>query len=313
MLPWLKANAGRFDAVIVEGIWQYHSYAAWRALAGTSTPYFVFTHGMLDPWFKKRYPLKHFKKWMYWPWADYRVLRDARAVIFTSAEERLLARESFWLYRAKEETVSLGTDEPPPNSWNLAERFIDSWPETSAKRIILFLGRIHETKGLHLLMHAFEKIHEEDERLHIVVAGPDQTGLLSLLKESAEDLGITKHVTWTGMLKGDLKWGAYYASEVFCLPSHHENFGIVVSEALSCGKPALLSNKVNIWREIEQNNAGFVDDDTVEGVVRNLRRWLAMDEDNYARMCQSARKCFTSRFHISATAQRFAEIVRRYV
>lgn len=89
-LPWLRENASRFDAVIVNGLWQYHGLTVRQALAGTKVPYFVFTHGMLDPWFKRAYLLKHLKKWLYWPWGEYRVLRDARAVIFTCEEERLL-------------------------------------------------------------------------------------------------------------------------------------------------------------------------------------------------------------------------------
>ena len=65
--PWIKAHHANYDAVIVQGIWQYHSFGVWRALRGTATPYFVFPHGMLDPWFKRTYPLKHLKKWLYWP------------------------------------------------------------------------------------------------------------------------------------------------------------------------------------------------------------------------------------------------------
>lgn len=108
LLPWLRANRSKFDCAIVNGIWQYMSFAAWRSFAGTSSPYFVFPHGMLDPWFKSTFPLKHVKKWFSWPWADYRVLRDARAVIYTSDEERIQARKSFWLYHARERVVPLG-------------------------------------------------------------------------------------------------------------------------------------------------------------------------------------------------------------
>ena len=113
LVPWLRANAAQYDVVIVNGIWRYHSFATWRALRNGDTPYLVFTHGMLDPWFKRHYPLKHLKKWAYWPWAEYRVLRDARAVIFTCDEERLLARRSFWLYRVNEAVTSYGTSDPP--------------------------------------------------------------------------------------------------------------------------------------------------------------------------------------------------------
>src|SRR5262249_24621381 len=79
-----------------------------------------FTHGMLDPWFKRRYPLKHLKKWLYWPWAEYRVLRDARAVLFTCEDERRLASRSFWLYRAHERVVGYGI--APPGGGPEAER-----------------------------------------------------------------------------------------------------------------------------------------------------------------------------------------------
>jgi hypothetical protein len=83
-----ETKSSRYDAVIVNGLWQYAGFAVWRALRGTATPYYVYPHGMLDPWFKRRYPLKHLKKWLYWPWAEYRVLRDATAVLFTSEEEK---------------------------------------------------------------------------------------------------------------------------------------------------------------------------------------------------------------------------------
>jgi glycosyltransferase involved in cell wall biosynthesis len=111
------------------------------------------------------------------------------------------------------------------------------------------------------------------------------------------------------MLQGDDEWGAFYAAEVFCLPSHQENFGIVVAEALACGKPVLISNKVNIWREIESDAAGFVDTDTVDGTVRNLQRWLALDASGYAAMSGRARQCFAERFHIQRGAERLVEIV----
>ncbi len=76
-VPWLKERCASYDAVVVHGIWQYNSFGVWRALHQTATPYFVFPHGMLDPWFNRTYPLKHLKKLLYWPWAEYRVLRDA--------------------------------------------------------------------------------------------------------------------------------------------------------------------------------------------------------------------------------------------
>ena len=111
-LPWLRERGGAFDVVIVQGIWQYSSFGVWRALSGSGTPYVVFPHGMLDPWFKRAYPRKHLKKLLYWVWAESRVLRDAAAVLFTSEEERRLARESFPFYRCREVVVNYGTAAP---------------------------------------------------------------------------------------------------------------------------------------------------------------------------------------------------------
>lgn len=311
LLPWLRENAPRFDAVIVNGIWQYHSLAVRQALAGTRVPYFVFTHGMLDPWFKRTYPLKHLKKWLYWPWGDYRVLRDARAVIFTCEEERLLARQSFWLYRANEAVTSYGTSSPPSNSDELAQRFVAAHLELQGKRIVLFLSRIHEKKGCDLLIDAFAKISKTNPDLHLVMAGPDQTGWASQLQTQATRLGIADRITWPGMLLGDNKWGAYFAADVFCLPSHQENFGIVVAEALACGKPVLISNKVNIWREIETHEAGIVRDDTLEGTEQMLQRWLELSDSENLQMALRARNIFTERFEIGRAAKDLISIIQR--
>ena len=87
--PWLSAHAQNYDVFIINGLWQYHSFASHSVLKGQNRPYYVFTHGMLDPWFKHQYPLKHLKKWFYWPWGEYPVLRDAKKVLFTCEDEKI--------------------------------------------------------------------------------------------------------------------------------------------------------------------------------------------------------------------------------
>lgn len=309
LVPWLKVHANEYDAVIVNGLWQYIGFAVWRALSGTATPYYVFSHGMLDPWFKHTYPLKHLKKWLYWPWAEYRVLRDARRVIFTCEEERLLARKSFWLYKVNEAVTAYGVGNSPTNGDSLVAKFVAQYPHLQGKRIALYLSRIHVKKGCDLLIEAFAKVAHRDENLHLVMAGPDQTGWVSKLKAQAAALGIAHRITWPGMLQGDMKWGAFYAAEVFCLPSHQENFGIVVAEALACGKPVLISNKVNIWREIEADSAGFVADDTLAGTVDVLQRWLNMSGEEFAVMKANTILCFKNRFHVQRAAERLLKII----
>ncbi|MFM0335450.1 glycosyltransferase [Paraburkholderia fungorum] len=298
LVPWLSANAPLFDAVIVHGLWQYHGFAAWKALRKSAVPYYVYAHGMLDPWFKETYPLKHLKKWLYWPWAEYRVLRDARAVIFTTEEERSRARQSFWLYRAHERVVPFGTTVPTLEAEPLREAFLQAVPGLRGKRIVLFLGRVHAKKGCDLLIDAFARIASRDPALHLVIAGPDETGWEATLRAQAQAAGIAQRVSLPGMLQGDLKWGAFHASDVFVLPSHQENFGVAVAEALGTGLPTLISDKVNVWREIEVDGAGLVAPDTVDGTEKNLVRWLELDDTARATMRAQAHRTFNTRFRV---------------
>ncbi|HEY1995482.1 glycosyltransferase [Paraburkholderia sp.] len=310
LVPWLQAHASCFDALIVNGLWQYHSYGTWKALRHLDVPYYVFPHGMLDPWFKQTYPLKHLKKCLYWPWAEYRVLRDATRVMFTTQEECRLARESFRLYRAREEVVAFGTNRPPADAAGLREAFYAAHPALRDKRLILFLGRIHPKKGCDLLLKAFAQARNLDPAAHLVMAGPDGSDWTPALKTLGAELGIAGRVTWTGMLQGDAKWGAFYASDAFVLPSHQENFGIAVAEALACGLPALISDKVNIWREVETDGAGLVAPDTVDGTLDMLTRWLQLDPVLAAAMRVQALQCFERHFTVDAMSADLLRILQ---
>jgi glycosyltransferase involved in cell wall biosynthesis len=306
-IPWVRAAQRRFDAVIVHGLWQFNSFGVWRALRGTGRPYFVFPHGMLDPWFKRTYPLKHLKKWLYWPWAEYRVLRDAATVLFTSEEERRLARESFWLYRCREAVVNYGTAAPQVDLPAARMKFFEHFPQLRDRPFFLYLGRLHEKKGCELLIQSFAAVSDSHQ---LVLAGPclDQDYLRRL-----KELAGQRAVLFTGMLRGDLKWGAFSAAEAFVLPSHQENFGIAVVEALACATPVLISNQINIWREIVKDGAGFADDDTLAGTTRLLRRWLATLEQDRQLMRANARKSFAERFEIHRATESLLFVLEQFV
>jgi glycosyltransferase involved in cell wall biosynthesis len=298
----IQTLARQHDAVIIHGIWQYHAFATWRAMRGSNIPYFVFTHGMLDPWFKRTYPLKHVKKWAYWPWADYRVLRDATGVLFTTEQERLLARQSFWLYRANEHVVGYGTSAPPDDADLQREVFLQRFPHLRGKRLLLFLSRIHPKKGVDLLIEAFAAVASSDPLLQLVIAGPDQLGWQAALARRAAELGIAERITWAGMLSGNLKWGAFRCAELFCLPSHQENFGIVVAEALACGLPVAIAEPVNISAEVAAARAGLVHADSTSGTTAALRQWLAMPTDEQAQMGRRGAQLFADSFDFASVA-----------
>jgi glycosyltransferase involved in cell wall biosynthesis len=307
LLAWLKKHGSDYDRVIVNGIWQYLSFAVWRRFARSPIPYFVFPHGMLDPWFKETFPLKHLKKWLYWPWADYRVLRDAAAVIFTSEEERLLARKSFWLYHVRERVSPLGVEPPAPSSTQAQERFFERYPQLRNMRTLLFLGRLHPKKGCDILIDAFA--NATDDSVSLVLAGPDQIGWQKDLEQQAERLGVKQRVVFPGMLQGEMKQAAIAVADAFVLPSHQENFGMAVVEALAAGLPALISNRINIWREVDQDRAGYIESDDFSGTTRLLQRWLAAPVSVRNDMRANARRCFEQRFQIDKAVDSLLEIL----
>ncbi len=310
-VPWLKANLSRFDVVIIDGVWNYNTLAAHRALAGTDIPWAIFTHGMLDPYFKKRFPLKHLKKSLYWHTLLSKVLRDAYQVLFTCEEEKILARQSFSRYKVRELVVPFGTFGPDCDTGAASEEFLARWPELRGKRLALSLGRIHPKKGTDLLVEAFAATLAHDPAWQLLIAGPDQIGWQKELEALAKKRGIASRITWTGSLAGTLKWGAFSASDVFVLPSHQENFGIVVPEALACGLPVIVSDKVNIWREIVSHDAGLVGKDTIDGTKDSLRRWSALTPDEIAAFRTRSRKCFQDEFDFNRTSQRVLENVEQ--
>lgn len=308
-VPWVREHRKEFDSILVHGIWQFHSFGVWRALHQTDTPYFVFPHGMLDPWFNRTYPLKHLKKLLYWPWAEYRVLRDAAAVLFTSEEERRLARESFSLYCCREVVVNYGTAAPAVDLFRARENFLTAFPQLLDRKFLLFLGRLHEKKGVEELIQAWANF---SDRL-LLLAGPCANGdYLQHLHRLTNELRIAQRVLFSGMLRGEQKWGAFGAAEAFILPSHQENFGIAIAEALACGKPVLISNKINIWREILEDGCGFVEDDDLAGTTRLLERWRATPESERAAMSERARACFAKRFEINRAVDSLIHVLEEH-
>lgn len=307
LLPWLRAHGREHDAWVVHGLWQYPGLAARHAARALALPYFVVPHGMLDPWFKRRYPLKHLKKWLYWPWGEYRVLRDARAVLFASEEEARAAAGSFWLYRARSAVVGLGLALDESAQASTPDAFLQAFPALRGRRLVLFLGRLHSKKGCDLLLRAFAEATAGNEHVRLVMAGPDAAGAASELRAAASRLGIGQQVVWTGMLQGTLKWSALNAAEVFVLPSHQENFGIAVVEALATGTPVIVSERVNIWREIVADGAGWAGPDTAQATAAMLTASLALTSDQRAAVGARAQHCFQRCFQRDSVARRWSQ------
>jgi glycosyltransferase involved in cell wall biosynthesis len=302
LAPWMKEHSSFYDVVIVHGLWNYASFGSWRGLRKAGVPYFVFTHGMLDPWFNEAFPIKTALKTIFWKALENRVLRDACGVLFTTTEERDLAGRSFRPYSVRPIVVGLGTSDVQGEATVQRLAFRQRMPELDGRRFILFLSRIHPKKGIDLLISAFARQSEMQPDLDLVVAGPDQVGLRSTLQSLAADIGVGSRVHWPGMLTGDAKFGAFRAAEFFALTSHQENFGIAVAEALALSKPVLITNKVNIWRDIQEDQAGIVVNDDLEGVSNGLSELCAMSLEKREALSNNARRCFDERYDLGRIA-----------
>lgn len=334
--PWLTANLHRFDAVIAHGLWQHHCAGTWsvivrhrRKLAASQVGgivaaplprFYVMPHGMLDPYFQKapgRY-LKALRNTVFWKLIEARAVNGADGVLFTCTEELNLAREPFRPYCPRRELeVGLGIEAPPPLHQNMALAFAERCSEVAGRPYLLFLSRLHEKKGADLLIRAYLRLratHPERILPVLVMAGPGldtEYGreLQRLATSQAASMGGGQpSILFPGMLSGDAKWGALYGCEAFVLPSHQENFGIAVVEAMACGRPVLITRQINIWRECE--SGGLVAEDTEAGTLEQLTRWLALSPQQQRALGDAAQAAYRVNFEVGEAARRLKEALK---
>lgn len=307
---WIVQEGQRFDAAVIHGIWHWSAIGGYRGLKREGIPYVVFAHGMLDPWFRKTKPVKHWIKQMYWWLFLGRILRDAHCVLFTTEEEMRLAQGAFLGFPFRSRTVAYGAPDMPDQPEAQRAAFRTALPDLGDKPYLLYLSRIHVKKGCDMLVEAFAAEARKWPELQLVVAGPDPEKIGESLRARAEELAIADRIHWPGMLKGDAKYGAFRGAEAFVLPSHQENFGIVVAEAMAAALPVLTTYKVNTWREVVDGEAGFAEPDTTDGIRKLLVDWLALSEGSRAEMKLAARSTYEKHFMISRAGEALADVLQ---
>lgn len=312
MLRWLIKNTKKYDIVLVDGLWQFCGVAVLIAslIARGEARYYVFTHGMLDPWFKKSYPLKYIKKLVYWFFIERWVLSFAKGVLYTCEEEKISAQKTFPFFNVNSQhIVGYGTEVPYGQYEELKCQLYARWPELLGKKIIISIGRIHEKKGCDLLIEGFSKFARHASEYKLLIVGDGDKKYVDYLKGIAAQCGVSGDIVWAGMLVGSEKWACISLSDVFCLPSHQENFGVVVAEAAGFGKPLLISDKVNIWREVDIYKAGIVCTDSVEGVLDVLNSYNGLSADEQVAMGRSAKRLYLEKLRMSEVAKKIMNLV----
>lgn len=322
LYDWLLAHLATYDVVIVHGLWQYHVYAVRNAYNklkqthGTSLPkVYVMPHGMLDPYFQKAEgrKLKALRNYIYWHLLESKNIESLDGLLFTCEEEMRLAATSFKPYRPKKTfNVSYGVQAPPAQNDQQDLQFLKEFPTLQQGKYLLFLSRIHPKKGVDILLKSYEHVYAGNEMApQLAIAGPgiDTAFGQSLTQMVNASEFLKRKVIFTGMLQGQKKWSAFYNCEAFVLPSHQENFGIAVAEALACKCPVIISNKVNIFAEIEHSNAGIICSDTHEGISEALNSWKKLSDEDKHTMKNKAYSLYQSAFTNEAAAARLLEVL----
>ncbi len=269
-LSFALANALRkkIPAVDVAHIWSLYIFSASAAAhfcRKFHVPYVLHPHGSLDPYLLRRHALrKQVYSWLF----ERRKFQGAAAILFNSAEEMRLASD--WLdgvvpQRSQpgvpfREVIPVGVEEEcfnPPRPEAQAH-FRQRFPELAGKRILLFFGRLSFKKGMDILTQAFVSVAREQKEVHLVLAGPDTEGYGEKVREWLKASGMRERATFTGALSGEDRFLALREAEVFVLPSYSENFGQAVAEAMACGVPVVVSDRVNISRAVQAAEAGLV-------------------------------------------------------
>lgn len=318
LLKWLKSNILNYDFVIVHGLWQYHNWAVYKTIKllekqNQKVPKVVIMpHGMLDPYFQKApdRKWKALRNELVWRFIERKCINNADAIFYTCEEEMLLASTTFENYCPKKVfNVGYGIQMPPEYNISFSDAFYEVCPAVLNKKYLLFLSRIHVKKGVDLLIKAYNELLEKEDLPDLVIAGPVDSAFAEHLMNLA--LSNSK-IHFPGMLTGNAKWGAFYNCEAYLLPSHQENFGIAIVEAMACKKPVLITKNVNIWREIYYGNGGWIVDlNKKDDFCENLYKITCLTNEQLIKMGESAYKTYVDHFDTKKFSQKSVEVLMK--
>ena len=257
---------GDTDAVHFHGLWQRNFPALAKACRRENIPFVVSPHGMLEPWAWRQ---KRWKKWPYFHLIEKRWIANAACVLATAKPEADRLAKFFPHHRIESLPLGLTADKRPDYA---AARAKLGW--SADETVLLFLSRIHEKKGLDMLLSALAEsgadtpvsraIENANPRTglsatRLVIVGPDEqpdyaTRCREFISQNAARLPRTD---WVGPVWGDDRWLYFQGADLFCLPTHSENFGLAVLEACQVGTPALTTTGTP-WADSLGGGRGFI-------------------------------------------------------
>jgi len=298
----LKERTQDYDLINLHTLWTACSRAVHKSCRAAGVPYVVMPHGMLDPNSLQR---KRLKKLIYGKLIEFPMLRAAAGLLCTHEEEARLARQSVSALPPAYITP-LGADTPPDNRDTLRAEFHQQHPELSEHPTVVFLSRLHEKKGLDLLIPALKLLAKAQPEVRLLLVGSGAPAYETFLRNLIDQENLSDRVIMTGNLDGREKWQAMAAGDVFALTSYQENFALVVVDALSLGIPAVISNRINIWSDIVKADAGLECKLDSGHIAEQLNQLLSSKEQCRS-MGENGRRLASRNFTWQRTAERMRQ------
>lgn len=283
--------------VHVHGMWEEVQYQAAAQCHHAGIPFIVTPHGMLSRWSLAQHWLK---KALYLRLRMRKYLQRAAALHCTSAIEAGDVKRLD--VNARVIVEPLGVDFGEFNSLPESGHFRKSLGISQDAKLIVYLGRIFPGKGLEYLVPALSTGRLSD--IVLAAVGPDSRGFERQIRQLAADIGVAERVHFTGMLNGSRRIGPLVDADIVALPSDHENFGLSVVEALAAGTPVLVSDKVNIFRELVDAGVAVLCTNDVVSVAEVLGTFFS-SADHALAMRSKARAFAFGTYALDAIAARW--------
>lgn len=300
---WMQRHARENDFIHVHTVFSHPANSAMSAARQSSVPYCVRPLGQLCRWSLRQ---RRLVKSLQLAWATRRNINGARFIHCTSDMEAAETAEAG--FRSPCKVLPHGLEMPPVTA-GARKALRDALGVPQDRRLVVFMSRFHEKKGLELLLEAMAlKAADFD----LVLAGTGEAAYVAGLKRRVAGSGLEKRVHWLEFVTGEAKWRLLQGGDVFVLPSQSENFGIVILEAMACGLPVVVSDQVALMDEVRQHQLGHV----VPREPQLLRRALdEMLEDAAGRglIRERAPRLVMERYSWPAAAQRLADAYREAI
>lgn len=284
----------------VHNSWNYVPYLANSIRKKYSIPLVISVRGSMYPWSLKQ------RKWvkrLAWNFFQRKALEDASVIHATEENEAKALRELG--IKNKISIVPNGVE----LSFSKIKRneAIKLLGLKKNVRYVLFLSRIHPKKGVEYLIESFSKLTDEFPNWELLIVGPvgDQKYYHELTRKVTTN-GLSEKIHFLGSIEGEKKRAVFSASEIFVLPSHTENFGIVIAEALVYNLPVITTTGTP-WKEIEEYKSGWYIKLDQEKLTIALSEAMSKDEKRLTKIGENSNK-FIKNYSWEIQAKKMLEV-----